>query len=85
MQISRTFRQANFIDTAISNVSLIRGIIIVSVVMLLFLMNWRTASYYLSAIPLSLLIRLPMLMKPFGLGINTINLGFSGGNRLSSR
>jgi cation efflux system protein involved in nickel and cobalt tolerance len=35
VQISRTFRQANFIDTAISNVSgsLIQGIIIVSVVM----------------------------------------------------
>jgi cation efflux system protein involved in nickel and cobalt tolerance len=76
VQISRTFRQANFIDTAIGNVSgsLIQGIIIVSVIMLLFLMNWRTAVITLSAIPLSLLIGL-MLMKTFGLGINTMTLG----------
>jgi cation efflux system protein involved in nickel and cobalt tolerance len=76
VQIARTFRQANFIDTAISNVSgsLIQGIIIVSVIMLLFLMNWRTAVITLSAIPLSLLIGL-MLMKAFGLGINTMTLG----------
>jgi len=76
VQISRTFRQANFIDTAIGNVSgsLIQGIAIVSVIMLLFLMNWRTALITLSAIPLSLLIGL-MLMKAFGLGINTMTLG----------
>ncbi|NET90781.1 MAG: efflux RND transporter permease subunit, partial [Kamptonema sp. SIO1D9] len=49
-------------------------IIIVSVIMLLFLMNWRTALITLSAIPLSLLIGL-MLMKAFGLGINTMTLG----------
>ncbi|MCT7952281.1 efflux RND transporter permease subunit [Ancylothrix sp. C2] len=71
-----TFRQANFIDTAIRNVgsSLLEGIVIVSVVMLLFLMNWRTALITLSAIPLSLLIGV-MLMKAFGLGINTMTLG----------
>jgi cation efflux system protein involved in nickel and cobalt tolerance len=46
----------------------------VSVIMLLFLMNWRTAIITLSAIPLSLLIGL-MLMKAFGLGINTMTLG----------
>jgi len=76
VQISRTFRQANFIDAAIKNVSdsLIEGIVIVSVIMLLFLMNWRTALITLSAIPLSLLIGL-MLMKAFGLGINTMTLG----------
>ncbi|WP_342596982.1 efflux RND transporter permease subunit [Cyanobacterium aponinum UTEX 3222] len=76
VQIARTFRQANFIDSAIRNVSgsLLQGIIIVSVVMLLFLMNWRTAIITLSAIPLSLLIGL-MLMKAFGLGINTMTLG----------
>ena len=71
-----TFRQANFIDTAIRNVgsALLEGIVIVSVVMLLFLMNWRTALITLSAIPLSLLIGV-MLMKAFGLGINTMTLG----------
>lgn len=76
VQINRTFRQSNFIDSAIRNVSgsLIQGIIIVSVIMLLFLMNWRTAAITLSAIPLSLLIGL-MFMKAFGLGINTMTLG----------
>ena len=76
VQMARTFRQANFIDTSIGNVgrSLIEGIIIVSVVMLLFLMNWRTAIITLTAIPLSLLIGV-MLLKAFGLGINTMTLG----------
>ncbi len=76
VQMTRTFRQANFIDTSIGNVgrSLIEGIIIVSVVMLLFLMNWRTAIITLTAIPLSLLIGV-MLLKAFGLGINTMTLG----------
>lgn len=76
VQVARTFRQSNFIDAAIRNVSgsLIQGIIIVSVIMLLFLMNWRTAVITLSAIPLSLLIGL-MFMKAFGLGINTMTLG----------
>lgn len=76
VQVTQTFRQANFIDSAIRNVSgsLLQGIIIVSVVMLLFLMNWRTAVITLSAIPLSLLIGL-MFLKAFGLGINTMTLG----------
>lgn len=76
VQVARTFRQANFIDAAIGNVgaSLIEGIVIVSVIMLLFLMNWRTAVITLSAIPLSLLIGV-MWMKGFGLGINTMTLG----------
>ncbi|MGF1589033.1 MAG: efflux RND transporter permease subunit [Pleurocapsa sp.] len=76
VQIARTFRQSNFIDAAIGNVSgsLVQGIIIVSAIMLLFLMNWRTAAITLSAIPLSLLIGL-MFMKAFGLGINTMTLG----------
>ncbi|MGF1602200.1 MAG: efflux RND transporter permease subunit [Thermosynechococcaceae cyanobacterium] len=76
VQLAQTFRQANFIDTAVGNVSasLVQGIVIVSVIMLLFLMNWRTAMITLSAIPLSLLIGL-MFMKAFGLGINTMTLG----------
>ncbi len=76
VQIVRTFRQSNFIDAAIRNVSgsLVQGIIIVSAIMLLFLMNWRTAAITLSAIPLSLLVGL-LFMKAFGLGINTMTLG----------
>lgn len=76
VQVARTFRQANFIDMAIANVSqsLLQGVVIVSVVLLLFLMNWRTALITLSAIPLSLLVGL-MFMNAFGLGINTMTLG----------
>ncbi|MBD2307229.1 efflux RND transporter permease subunit [Chroococcidiopsis sp. FACHB-1243] len=76
IQVAQTFRQSNFIDVAIGNVggSLVEGIAIVSVVMLLFLMNWRTAMITLTAIPLSLLIGV-LLMKAFGLGINTMTLG----------
>jgi cation efflux system protein involved in nickel and cobalt tolerance len=74
--IQTTFRQSNFIDSAIRNVSesLLQGVVIVSVVIVLFLMNWRAAVISLSAIPLSLLIGL-MLMKALGLGINTMTLG----------
>jgi len=74
--VKRTFRQANFIDTAIANVrsSLLEGVVIVSVVIVLFLMNWRAAVISLSAIPLSLLIGL-MVMKGLGMGINTMTLG----------
>ncbi|NEO85567.1 MAG: efflux RND transporter permease subunit [Spirulina sp. SIO3F2] len=76
VQMMRTFRQANFIDSAIRNVSgsLLQGMVIVAVIMLLFLMNWRTALITLNAIPLSLLVGL-LLMKAFGLGINTMTLG----------
>jgi Cu/Ag efflux pump CusA len=76
VQVTRTFRQANFIDAAIRNVSgsLLQGVVIVSVILLLFLMNWRTAIITLSAIPLSLLIGL-LFMNAFGLGINTMTLG----------
>ncbi|AFY66558.1 CusA/CzcA family heavy metal efflux RND transporter [Geitlerinema sp. PCC 7407] len=76
VQVAVTFRQSDFIDAAIANVrdSLRDGIVIVSVVLLLFLMNWRTALISLCAIPLSLLIGL-MILKAFGLGINTMTLG----------
>jgi cation efflux system protein involved in nickel and cobalt tolerance len=76
VQVQQTFRQGNFIDSAIRNVSesLLLGVVIVSVVIVLFLMNWRAAVISLSAIPLSLLIGL-MLMKALGLGINTMTLG----------
>ena len=74
--LHRTFRQSNFIDTAIANVSssLLQGVVIVSLVIVLFLMNWRAAVISLSAIPLSLLIGLSV-MKALGLGINTMTLG----------
>jgi cation efflux system protein involved in nickel and cobalt tolerance len=76
VQVTETFRQSNFIDAAIDNVtsSLRDGIIIVSIILLMFLMNWRTAIITLSAIPLSVLIGM-MILGWFGQGINTMTLG----------
>ncbi len=76
VKIMVTFRQSDFIDASIENVrdSLRDGIIIVSIILLLFLMNWRTAVITLSAIPLSLIIGL-MVMNLFGQAINTMTLG----------
>ena len=67
VQVSQTFRQAQFIDIAIRNVSesLLLGVVIVAAVLVLFLMNWRTAVITLSAIPLSLLVGL-LLMRSLG-------------------
>ncbi len=74
--VTQTFRQVQFIDTAIRNVSesLLLGVVIVAGVLLLFLMNWRTAVITLSAIPLSLLLGL-LLMRGLGLQLNTMTLG----------
>ncbi|PSB62322.1 cation efflux system protein [Chroococcidiopsis cubana SAG 39.79] len=76
VKVTVSFRQQNFIDDAIKNVedSLRDGIIIVSVILVLFLMNWRTAVITLSAIPLSILIGL-LILNWFGQGINTMTLG----------
>ncbi|MBW4622313.1 MAG: efflux RND transporter permease subunit [Cyanosarcina radialis HA8281-LM2] len=74
--VTETFRQENFIDASIENVigSLRDGTIIVSVILLLFLMNWRTAVITLSAIPLSVLVGM-LILNAFGQGINTMTLG----------
>ena len=76
VSVTQTFRQAKFIEIAIRNVSesLLLGVVIVAVVLLLFLMNWRTALIALSAIPLSLLVGL-LLMRGLGLQLNTMTLG----------
>jgi cation efflux system protein involved in nickel and cobalt tolerance len=76
VKVTETFRQQNFIDAALENVtgSLRDGTIIVSIILLMFLMNWRTAIITLSAIPLSVLIGM-MILGWFGQGINTMTLG----------
>ncbi len=76
VKVTETFRQENFIAAAIENVtsSLRDGTIIVSIILLMFLMNWRTAIITLSAIPLSVLIGM-MILGWFGQGINTMTLG----------
>ena len=73
---SDLFKQAHFIENAIGNVTeaLRDGTIMVIVVLLLFLMNWRTTFITLMAIPLSLVLT-AFIFKLFGIGVNTMTLG----------
>lgn len=70
------FKQSHFIEAAVGNVeeALRDGIIMVMVILFLFLMNFRTTSITLVAIPLSLLMT-AIVFHVFGLGINTMTLG----------
>jgi CzcA family heavy metal efflux pump len=70
------FRQADFIQVAISNVlTVLRdAAILVTIVLALFLMSWRTTVISLVALPLSLLAGLLVLWLA-GASINTMTLG----------
>lgn len=70
------FRQANFIKTSVSNVqnALMEGGIFVIIILFIFLGSFRTTIISLTAIPLSLLGTI-LVMKVFGLNINTMSLG----------
>lgn len=70
------FRQADFIESSINNVqkALIEGSIFVIIVLLVFLMNFRTTIISLLAIPISLLISI-ITLRIFGYNINTMSLG----------
>ncbi|MEI2578069.1 efflux RND transporter permease subunit [Scytonema sp. PRP1] len=76
VKITTTFRQEDFIEASIKNVeeALRDGTIIVSVILILFLMNWRTVVISLSALPVSLLLGM-MILNWTGQGINTMTLG----------
>jgi len=70
------FRQADFIDRSVNNVSraLIEGGIFVVIILFLFLLNIRTTIISLVAIPLSLLVSV-ITLNLFGLTLNTMSLG----------
>jgi CzcA family heavy metal efflux pump len=76
VKVTETFRQEDFIEASIKNVeeALRDGTIIVCVILILFLMNWRTIIITLSAIPVSLLLGM-MILNWTGQGINTMTLG----------
>jgi len=76
VQIVYTFRQADFIETAIHNMieALAFGALLVIVVLFIFLQNWRTVLISLTAIPLSLLAAV-IALKWQGATINTMTLG----------
>jgi CzcA family heavy metal efflux pump len=73
---TRIFRQADFIETSVSNVqrALLEGAVFVVVVLFLFLGSFRTTAISVVAIPISLLGAV-LVLKWLGLNINTMSLG----------
>ena len=70
------FRQADFIETSISNVErvLLEAMVVVAAVLFLFLLNVRTTAISLLAIPVSILTT-AVVFHLLGLSINTMTLG----------
>ncbi len=73
---SQIFRQSDFIEASISNLNetLLEGAFFVSIVLFIFLMNWRTTVISLVAIPISLLVSI-IVLNSLGYTINTMSLG----------
>ena len=73
---TKAFQQSDFINRAVGNVrrSLVEGGIMVTVVLFLFLWNFRTTFISLTAIPLSLITAI-LAMNYFDISINTMTLG----------
>jgi CzcA family heavy metal efflux pump len=69
-------RQADFIDTAVSNVSvaLRDGAILVAVIIFLFLFNVRATLISLASLPVSLLVAI-IALDAMGITVNTMTLG----------
>jgi Cu(I)/Ag(I) efflux system membrane protein CusA/SilA len=70
------FRQADFIERAVSNINMamLEGGVLVAIVLLLFLSTWRASVISITAIPLSLLVSIVVLQR-FGGTINSMTLG----------
>lgn len=76
INVTTTFRQENYIDSSIKNVreALVEGSIIVAIILIPFLMNWRNLAVCLTALPLSLLLGV-LALNWLGQGLNTMTLG----------
>lgn len=76
VKVTTTFRQADYIDASVANVksALIEGSLIVAIILIPFLMNWRTLTVCLIDFFLTLLFALQVLSW-LGLGLNTMTLG----------
>ena len=76
IKVTATFRQENYIDSSIENVreALFEGSIIVAIILIPFLMNWRNLAVCLTALPLSLLLGI-LALNWLGQGLNTMTLG----------
>ena len=73
---TQVFRQANFIEAAIHNltVALLEGALIVIAVLFLFLMNWRASFISFLSMPISFVGGI-LVMHGLGVGINSMTLG----------
>ena len=76
IKVTLTFRQEEYIESSVANVrsALIEGSIIVAIILIPFLMNWRTLAVVLLDFFLTWLFAL-LVMDWLGLGLNTMTLG----------
>ncbi len=76
VRLKRTFSQDTYIESSVENVraALIEGGIIVALVLIPFLSNWRMLVICLTALVISLLVGL-FLLSGLGQSLNTITLG----------
>jgi CzcA family heavy metal efflux pump len=76
IKVTTTFRQDSYIDSSVENVrsSLIQGSIIAAVILIPFLMNWRTLAVVLLDFFLTLILGL-LVLSWLGIGLNTMTLG----------
>jgi CzcA family heavy metal efflux pump len=76
IKVTRTFRQNSYIDSSVQNVisSLIQGSIIAGIILIPFLMNWRTLAVCLLDFVLTLLFSI-LVLSWLGIGLNTMTLG----------
>ncbi|MEG4496530.1 efflux RND transporter permease subunit [Microcoleus sp. F10-C6] len=76
IKVTVTFRQEEYINSSVENVrsALVEGSIIVTLILIPFLMNWRTLAVVLLDFFLTWLLAL-LAMYWMGLGLNTMTLG----------
>ncbi|MEG4806621.1 efflux RND transporter permease subunit [Microcoleus sp. F8-D3] len=76
IKVTVTFRQEEYINSSVENVrsALVEGSIIVTLILIPFLMNWRTLAVVLLDFFLTWLFAL-LAMYWLGLGLNTMTLG----------
>lgn len=76
IKVTVTFRQEEYINSSVENVrsALVEGSIIVTIILIPFLMNWRTLTVVLLDFFLTWLLGL-LAMYWLGLGLNTMTLG----------
>jgi CzcA family heavy metal efflux pump len=76
IQVTTTFQQNGYINSSVQNVisSLTQGSIIAGIILIPFLMNWRTLAVCLLDFGLTLVLSL-LVLSWLGIGLNTMTLG----------